>query len=100
MAKFSPAAGPATNQNLYGHQIEKLSMTRSEVIMRPSEGLVEMFTDRIEITNPGKPLVQPERFLDYPPRSRNEDLAALMRRIRLCEKQSTGIDKVLDAVSK
>lgn len=51
-----------------------------------------MFSDRIEITNPGKPLVQPERFIDYPPRSRNEALAALMRRMRLCEELGTGIE--------
>lgn len=60
--------------------------------------LVEMFSDRLEITNPGHPLVQPERFLDFPPRSRNQALAALMRRMRLCEEQGTGIDKVIVAV--
>lgn len=30
--------------------------------------LIEMFRDRLEITNPGQPLVSPERFLDSPPR--------------------------------
>ena len=57
--------------------------------------LIELFSDRMEITNPGKPLVSPERFLDLPPRSRNEALASLMRRMRLCEEQGTGIDKVI-----
>lgn len=59
--------------------------------------LVEIFSDRIEITNPGTPLVSPERFLDAPSRSRNEALAALMRRMRICEERGTGIDKVVQA---
>jgi ATP-dependent DNA helicase RecG len=60
--------------------------------------LIELFGDRLEITNPGKPLINPDRFLDSPPRSRNEALASLMRRMRLCEEQGTGIDKVFEAV--
>jgi predicted HTH transcriptional regulator len=60
--------------------------------------LIELFTDRLEITNPGQPLVSPDRFLDSPPRSRNEALASLMRRMRLCEEQGTGIDKVITTV--
>ena len=56
--------------------------------------LIELFKDRMEITNPGQPLMSPDRFLDSPPRSRNEALASLMRRMRLCEEQGTGIDKV------
>lgn len=62
--------------------------------------LVELFSDRLEITNPGKPLMSPERFLDLPPRSRNEALASLMRRMRLCEEQGTGIDKVIMEVER
>jgi predicted HTH transcriptional regulator len=57
--------------------------------------LIELFKDRLEITNPGQPLINPDRFLDAPPRSRNEALASLMRRMRLCEEQGTGIDKVI-----
>lgn len=60
--------------------------------------LVELFRDRLEITNPGQPLVSPDRFLDLPPRSRNEVLASLMRRMGLCEEQGTGIDKVITAI--
>lgn len=56
---------------------------------------VTLLKDRLEITNLGQPLVKPDRFRDSPPRSRNEALASLMRRMRLCEEQGTGIDKVL-----
>ena len=57
--------------------------------------MVELFPGRIEITNPGSPLVEPSRFVDMPPRSRNEALASLMRRMGLCEEQGSGVDKVL-----
>lgn len=57
--------------------------------------MIELFDDRIEITNPGKPLVEIERFLDTPPKSRNEKMASLMRRFRICEERGSGIDKVV-----
>jgi ATP-dependent DNA helicase RecG len=57
--------------------------------------MIEIFRDRMEITNPGDPLIAPERFLDLPPRSRNEQLAALMRRFGICEERGSGIDKVV-----
>ncbi|ESQ77778.1 ATP-binding protein [Asticcacaulis sp. YBE204] len=60
--------------------------------------LIELFKDRLEITNPGQPLIAPERFIDSPPRSRNEALAAFMRRMKICEEQGTGIDKVVASV--
>ena len=57
--------------------------------------MVEIFTSRMEITNPGLPLVTTERFLDSPPKSRNEAIASLMRRIGVCEERGSGIDKVV-----
>lgn len=60
--------------------------------------MVEIFDDRIEITNPGEPLVDTQRFVDTPPRSRNEALASLMRRFRICEERGSGIDKVVSQI--
>lgn len=60
--------------------------------------MVEIFDDRIEITNPGEPLVSTDRFLDTPPKSRNEALAALMRRFNICEERGSGIDKVISHI--
>ncbi len=57
--------------------------------------MVEIFDDRMEITNPGIPLVDTQRLLDSPPRSRNESLASLMRRIGVCEERGSGVDKVV-----
>lgn len=57
--------------------------------------VVEIFENRIEITNSGTPLVDVKRIIDNPPKSRNEKLAALMRRLRMCEELGTGWDKIV-----
>lgn len=56
--------------------------------------MIEIFSDRMEITNCGKPLINVMRFLDSTPRSRNEKLATFMRYIGICEELGSGIDKV------
>lgn len=56
--------------------------------------MIEIFDDRIEISNPGQPLISPLRFIDEY-QSRNETLASLMRRIRICEEKGSGVDKVI-----
>lgn len=56
--------------------------------------MIEIFLDRIEISNPGTPLVIPERFIDAYV-SRNEKLADIMRRMGFCEEKGSGLDKVI-----
>lgn len=56
--------------------------------------MVEMYADRLEVSNPGLPPIKVERFIDEF-RSRNERLAELMRRMGLCEEKGSGIDKVV-----
>ena len=60
-----------------------------------SSVMIEIFSNRFEVTNPGTPLVDTDRFLDSPPKSRNEALASFMRRIGVCEERGSGIDKIV-----
>lgn len=57
--------------------------------------VVEIFENRVEVTNPGTPLVDIMRIIDNPPKSRNEKLAALMRRLKLCEELGRGWDRMV-----
>lgn len=63
--------------------------------MQGTSPLIEIFSDRMEITNPGSPLIDKARFVDHPPVSRNEQLASFMRRIGVCEERGSGYDKVV-----
>ncbi|ODS87710.1 MAG: transcriptional regulator [Chryseobacterium sp. SCN 40-13] len=56
--------------------------------------MIEIFSDRIEFSNSGIPLVTPERFIDAY-RSRNDKLADIMRRMGFCEEKGSGMDKVI-----
>jgi ATP-dependent DNA helicase RecG len=59
--------------------------------------IIEIYADRIEISNPGIPSIPPDHFIDEF-QSRNERLANLMRRLRICEETGRGIDYVIKAV--
>ena len=63
--------------------------------VKGSGPMIEIFSDRIEISNPGKPLIDTLRFIDEPPKSRNEAIVNFMRRLKFCEDRGSGIDKVI-----
>jgi ATP-dependent DNA helicase RecG len=56
--------------------------------------VIEIYSNRVEISNPGLPIVPLERFIDAY-QTRNERLAELMRRMFICEERSSGIDRVV-----
>lgn len=60
-----------------------------------SEVKIEIFENRIEITNPGKSVIDVWRFYDCN-KSRNEKLAYYMRQLRLCEELGSGIDRIVE----
>ncbi|HKV81998.1 MAG TPA: ATP-binding protein [Candidatus Sulfotelmatobacter sp.] len=71
------------------------ALIHQDLTVRGDGPMIEIFSDRIEITNPGKPLIDTLRFIDEPPQSRNEALAGFMRRMNVCEERGSGIDKVV-----
>jgi predicted HTH transcriptional regulator len=60
---------------------------------------VEIFTDRIEISNPGSlmPNLSVDRIIDNS-EPRNEVLARTMYHLGICEDRGSGIDRALDAI--
>ena len=61
---------------------------------------IEIFSNRLSITNPGAPLNDINRLINLPPNSRNEILANTMLLLRLCEKRGSGIDYVIEEIEK
>jgi predicted HTH transcriptional regulator len=61
--------------------------------------IVEIYDDRIEVTNPGNSLIELHRMIDER-RSRNERLAATMRSLGICEERGGGIDKAILAIER
>jgi len=56
---------------------------------------IEIYDDRIEISNSGMPTLEPIRFIDgY--NARNMLLANAMRRMGFCEEKGSGVDKIVE----
>lgn len=73
------------------------ALIHQDLTLSGSGPVVEIFRDRMDFTNPGRSLVEPLRLVDNPPRSRNQQLASLMRRFHYCEELGTGWDKIISS---
>jgi predicted HTH transcriptional regulator len=70
------------------------ALIHQDLMVPGASVMIEVYSNRVEISNPGEPLMPVERFIDgY--QSRNERLADLMRRMGICEEKSSGIDRVV-----
>lgn len=70
------------------------AMIHQDFALTGNSVMIEIYDNRIEISNPGKPIITVDRFIDEY-QSRNEKLADVMRRLRICEEKGSGIDKAL-----
>ncbi len=70
------------------------ALIHQDLNLSGSSVMIEIFTDRLEISNPGEPIIAVDRLIDgY--QSRNERLAAMMRKMRICEERGRGVDEVV-----
>jgi ATP-dependent DNA helicase RecG len=61
---------------------------------------IEIFSNRLSITNPGAPLNDVNRLIDLPPHSRNEQLAQSLFLLGICERRGSGIDRAIAAIEE
>jgi predicted HTH transcriptional regulator len=71
------------------------SLIHQDFFLTGTGPVIEIFENRVEVTNPGTPLVDIMRIVDNPPKSRNEKLASIMRRLNMCEELGRGWDRMV-----
>lgn len=74
------------------------ALIHQDLSERSSGPVIEVFSDRLQITNPGLSIVPLDRIIDAPSRSRNQRLAKLMREMKLCEQRGSGVDRAIEAI--
>ncbi len=88
---FPPKAIREMVSNLIIHQ---------QLDVRGAGPMVEIFSARIETSNPGNLLVDVNRIIDTAPHSRNEAMASFLRIIRVCEERGSGFDRMEEGLGE
>lgn len=76
------------------------ALVHQDFSIHGSRPMIEIFDNRVEISNPGVPIIPIPRFLDFKPQSRNEELANLLGKFHIVESRGTGIDKAVNSLEK
>lgn len=76
------------------------ALIHQDFTIRGCGPMIEIFDDRIEISNPGKllPSKSIDRLIRATPESRNEILSSAFRRFNICEERGSGLEKTVTAI--
>lgn len=76
------------------------AMIHQDFSIRGTSPMIEIFDDRVEITNPGRllPTKKVDRLIGTSPESRNEILAKAFRKYGICEERGSGFTKSVSAI--
>ena len=76
------------------------SLVHQDFSIKGTSPMVEIYEDRIEISNPGKllPTKKLDRLIGTTPESRNELLAKSFRQYGICEERGSGFQKSVTAI--
>lgn len=76
------------------------ALVHQDFTIRGSGPMIEIFDNRIEISNPGRllPNQKIDRLIRSTPESRNEILAQAFRRYNICEERGSGLEKAVTAI--
>lgn len=76
------------------------ALIHQDFSVRGSGPMIEIFDDRMEISNPGKllPSKKIDRLIGATPESRNELLASVFRRFNICEERGSGFQKAVSEI--
>jgi len=76
------------------------ALIHQDFTIRGTGPIIEIFDDRISITNPGKllPSKKLDRIIGTTPLSRNEKLASSFRRLKICEERGSGFTKTIAGI--
>ncbi|MDO4508039.1 MAG: putative DNA binding domain-containing protein [Candidatus Saccharibacteria bacterium] len=75
-------------------------IAHQDLTINTMQPMIEIYSNRVEFVNPGAPLIPTERFVDYPPQTRNMKMAEELYKVGICERRGSGWDKIAAETSE